>query len=350
MPHKILYNLLLKAISTTDQKQLSEAIKNLNTQPGLKCEIKALEERFNTDGEVVTIERDSAGLGWRSPYVDNALVATQFFDKMGKLTKTTLLINSPHLLNIFKQVISFYPTQPSGFDDPITLESPFAMLYHFKDEILKSKGSKAEEGECKNHLSLLLDFMEKELADVSHHAEKMASKGFVSFKYLWAIFKPGDLLYQSVHGHGRLYRLENTAYDHTEESGDYFSIHCSFVDYDGTNVGKAKESIFIYQRKSFAGCNPSEIALLPIFPRKLLLDEPDLEDRLATRGKRFLDFTTVQVMQYEGLFEFLKMPPYSWWGDPCDRDGIWTPKTVSKSNTCHTHTLLFAAISVTILD
>lgn len=332
MPHKLLYNFLLKAISTSDQKQLSKAVENLNPQPGLKCEIKALEERFNKDGEVVTIERDSTGSEWRSPHVDNALVATQFFDKMGKLTTTTLLINSPHLLNIFKQVISFYPTQPSGFDDPIILESPFAMLYHFKDEILQCKDSEGK-GERRNHLSLLLDFMGKELADVSYHAEKMASKGFVSFKYLWAIFKPGDLLYQSMHGHGRLYRLEDTAYDHTEDKGDYFSIDCSFVDYDGTNIGKAKERITIYQRQNFVGCNPSEIALLPIFPRKLLLDEPGLEDRLATRGKRFLDFTTVQIMHYEGLFEFLKLPPYSWWGDPCDRDGIWTPKTVSKFNT-----------------
>ena len=333
MPHKILYNFLLKAVSSTDQKQLSKAAENFSPQPGTKFEIKALEERHNKDGEVVTIERDSAGLGWRPPHMDYTLVATQFFDKMGKLTKSTLLINSPHLLNIFKQVISFYPTQPSGFDDPITLESPFAMLYHFKDEILKSESSEAE-GECKNHLGLLLDFMKKELAEVSSHAEKVASKGFVSFKYLWAIFKPGDLLYQSMRGHGRLYRLEDIAYDRTEEHGDFFNIDCSFVDYDGTNIGKAKERITIYQRRNFAGSNPSEIALLPIFPRKFLLDDPGLEDRLTTRGQRFLDFTTVQTMYYEGLFEFLKLPPYSWWGDPCDREGIWTPKTVSKSNTC----------------
>lgn len=330
MSYKPLYNFLLKAVSTTEQKQLSKAAEDINPQPGLKCEIKALEERYNKDGEVVTIERDSAGLSWRSPHVENVLVATQFFDKMGKLTKTTLLINSPHLLNMFKQVISFYPTQPSGFDDPITLESPFAMLYHFKDEILKSEGSEAE-GECKKHLGLLLGFMKKELAEVSYHAEKMASKGFVTFKYLWAIFKPGDLLYGSMRGHGRLYRLEDTSYDRTEEQGDYFSIDCSFVDYDGTNIGKAKEKIIIYQRRSFAGSNPSEIALLPLFPRKFLLDDPGLEDRLTTRGKRFLDFATVQTMYYEGLFEFLKLPPYSWWGSPCDRDGVWTPKTVSKS-------------------
>lgn len=341
MPHKFLHDFLLKVVSPANQKQLSEAAENLNTQPGLKCEIKALEERHNQDGEVVTIERDSAGPVWRSPHVENALVATQFFDKMGKLTKTTVLINSPHLLKIFKQVISFYPTQPSGFDDPITLESPFAMLYHFKDELLKYKDSEAE-GESKNHLSLLLDFMKQELAEVSHHADKMASKGFMSFKYLWAIFKPGDLLYQSMHGHGRLYRLEDTAYDHTEADGDSFTINCSFVDYDGTNIGRAKERIVIYQRLSFVGFNPSEIALLPIFPRKLLLDDPGLEDRLATRGKRFLDFTTVQTMHYEGLFEFLKMPPYSWWGRSCDRDGIWTPKTVR-----HANILYFAAMSVT---
>lgn len=342
MPHKFLYDFLSKVVSTTDQKQLSEVAENLNTQPGLKCEIKALEERYNQDGEIETIERDGAGPGWRSPHMENALVATQSFDKMGKLTKATLLINSPHLLKVFKQVIPFYPTIPSGFDDPITLESPFSMLYHFKDEILKCQDSQAE-GECKNHLSLLLDFMKKELAEVSHHADKMASKGFVSFKYLWAIFKPGDLLYRSMRGHARLYRLEDTAYDHTEENGDYFSIDCSFVDYDGTNIGKAKERIAIYQRLSFAGSNPSEIASLPVFPRKLLLDEPGLEDRLAARGKRFLDFTTVQTMHYEGLFEFLKLPPYSWWGSPCDRDGIWTPQTVR-----HAKFLSFAAMSVTI--
>lgn len=61
MPHKLLYDFLFKVVSTTGQEQLSEVVENLNTQSGLKCEIKALEERHNKDGEIVTIERGNDG-------------------------------------------------------------------------------------------------------------------------------------------------------------------------------------------------------------------------------------------------------------------------------------------------
>ncbi len=241
------FRFLKSLLKTTANDQSNATTKE--GKPGLRCETKALEERHNKDGQVETVERNSAGAGWKGQHGEYSLVAIHFNDKEGKLTKKTLRVNSPHLLNVFKKIISFYPTQPSGFDDPITLESPFAMLYHYRDDLLKYRAQVSDaDGVCKSHLDLLASFMKDELAEVSQHSEKMASKGFVRFKYLWAIFKPGDLVYESMHGHGRLYELEDTSYLHTQSKGDFFHVHCSFIDYDGTNVGKARTTIEISER------------------------------------------------------------------------------------------------------
>ena len=291
---------------------------------GQKCEIKALEERYDDKGEVEVIERGSYEPGSKLPFGEFALVVKQSFHKNGILRTATVQVNSPQILLILQEVVRAYPTQPAGFEVPITEEAPYALFYHCRDELAQYE---PKDDLFKMHHSLLMKFIDAELTPAIAQTAQLTSKGFISYSLLWTIFKPGVLLYSTNQGHPRLYRLVTATYKETEEFGPWFEVHCTFTDSDGTNVGKAKEVIKLFERTMFTGRSPSEISSLKVFPRRFVDDE-GLEARLIKRGNRLLELKGVRVMHYDGLLEHLKMPPYSWWGPACQRDGVWTPITV----------------------
>ncbi|MCJ1288004.1 hypothetical protein MMC26_007357 [Xylographa opegraphella] len=294
-------------------------------EPGQKCEIKALEERHNKQGELELIECGAFAKGSKERFEDYALVTKQVFNKDSTLRTANLQVNSPHILRILRKVVGVYSTQPAGFDVPITEEAPFALFYHYKAELARYEG---QDEAVRQHHRILIDWIDAELGPVSADAEKLIAKGYITFPLLWTIFKTGELQFASHQGHPRLYRLDTAVYKETANKGQMFEVRCSYVDYNGTAVGRARETIQLFDRIHFTGKSPSKITSLPVAPRKFVGNE-DLEAVLAARGQRMLEFKGILVMQYEGLLEYLKMPPYSWWGPACERDGVWTPISIA---------------------
>ncbi|MCJ1391363.1 hypothetical protein MMC18_004226 [Xylographa bjoerkii] len=294
-------------------------------EPGHKCEIKSLEERFNKQGEVELIECGAFKKGSKERFEDYALVTKQIFNKDSTLRTANVQVNSPHILLILREVVGVYSTQPAGFDLPITEEAPFALFYHYKSELAQYE---AKDEAVKQHHQILMDWIGAELGPVCAEADKLIEKGYITFPLLWTVFKTGELQFSSHQGHPRLYKLDTAVYKETANKGQLFEVKCSYVDYNGTSVGRARETINMFDRVHFTGKSPSKINTLPVSPRKFIEDE-DLEERLTARGKRMLEFKGVLVMQYDGLLEYLKMPPYSWWGPACERDGVWTPISIA---------------------
>ena len=248
----------------------------------------------------------------------------QIFNKDSTLRTANVQVNSPHLLLILREVVGVYSTQPAGFDVPITEEAPFALFYHYKSELAQYETT---DEVVKQHLQVLLDWIDAELGPVCAEADKLIKKGYITFPLLWTIYKTGELQFSSHQGHPRLYKLDTAVYKETANKGQLFEVSCSYVDYNGTSVGRARETINMFDRVHFTGKSPSKIATLPVSPRKFIDDE-DLEERLTVRGERMLSFKGILVMQYSGLLEYLKMPLYSWWGPVCEWDGVWTPTSV----------------------
>ncbi|MCJ1404451.1 hypothetical protein MMC11_007676 [Xylographa trunciseda] len=298
---------------------------NAFVEPGQKCEIKSLEERFNKQGEIELIECGAFKKGSKERFEDYALVTKQIFNKDSTLRTANVQVNSPHILHILREVVKVYSTQPAGFDVPITEEAPFALFYHYKSELAQYE---AKDEVVKQHHQVLVEWMDAELGPVCAGADKLIEKGYITFPLLWTVFKTGELQFSSHQGHARLYKLDTAVYKETANKGQLFEVKCSYVDYNGTSVGRARETIEMYDRIHFTGTSPSKIATLPVSPRKFIEDE-DLEERLTARGKRMLGFQGVVVMEYGGLLEYLKLPPYSWWGPICERDGVWTPISIA---------------------
>ena len=292
---------------------------------GHKCELKALEERYNKEGAVEASELHAYKKGSKERFEDYALVTKQIYNKDQTLRTATLTVNSPHILSILREIVGVYATQPAGFDVPIVEEAPFALFYHYKDAIFAYE---PKDEAVTEHHRLLMDWIDVEMSNVIKDVERLTNKGYITFSLLWTIFKPGELLFSSIYGHPRLYKLDTVAYKEIPHKGPMFEVNSRYVDYNGTTVGQAREKHQLYDKLIFTGKSPTKISTLDVFPRRFV-DDDDLEERLTIRGKKLLELKGILTMQYDGLLMWLKLPPYAWWGPVCERDGVWTAISVS---------------------
>ncbi|MCJ1245491.1 hypothetical protein MMC30_002695 [Trapelia coarctata] len=309
----------------TKEDKKDEEKKEEGVDVGQKCELKALEERYNKEGAVEVSELHAYKKGSKERFEDFALVTKQIYNKDQTLRTATLTVNSPHILSILREVVGVYATQPAGFDVPIVEEAPFALFYHYKDEIFAYE---PKDEAVKEHHRLLMDWIDVEMSSVIKDVERLTSKGYIAFQLLWTIFKPGDLLFSSEHGHARLYKLNTVTYKEIANKGSMFEVNSRYVDYNGTTVGQAREKHQLFDKLIFTGKSPTKINTLEVFPRKFV-DDDELEERLAIRGKRLLELKGILTMQYDGLLQWLKLPPYAWWGPVCERDGVWTAISIT---------------------
>ena len=116
-----------------------------------------------------------------------------------------------------------------------------------------------------------------------------------------------------------------TAYEENTREGKWMEVHCTYTDYDGTNVGEAYRVVKIHQKRYFASENPANITDLVVYPRKVL-DDDSLEKRLLERGEHFLTLRGTCIRRYDGLAERIKEVPLGFY-DPqmAEWDDVWLP-------------------------
>ncbi len=90
--------------------------------PGQRCELKSLAVR-SKKGEIEITEKNSKSTD-EDPYKEFALVSKETYDETHKLTGTTLEINSPQLLKVLKNVITYYPGEALEFKPNFTIPAP----------------------------------------------------------------------------------------------------------------------------------------------------------------------------------------------------------------------------------
>ncbi|KAJ3958820.1 hypothetical protein N0V92_004574 [Colletotrichum tropicale] len=260
-----------------------------------------------------------------------ALVINRKFDKDNSQQpkSVTLKVNSPHLLQAFREVIGpEYPTVASDFTSPFELQSPFQMLVHYWDE-LEAYREATYSSDIRVHLGMLLQFMDHELGEDRKALMDMLKTKQVTFLTAWALFRPGILLYTKLLDFPWILVCHKTAYEQNSSAGPYLEVHCTYTDYNGAVVGEAMREIIIFQKQQFGGDSPAFITDLPTYPRKYV-DDKSLDDRLEERGRKFLQHKEMSVRAYDGIAQYLKVPPYSFFSGDMDRyPGLWLPYTVS---------------------
>lgn len=295
---------------------------------GLRCEVKSLLLR-QKKGEIEIVEKNSK-ITDDDPYSKYALVSKQSFDENHKLTGTTLEINSPQLLNVLKEVITYYPGEALDFNTKFTIDDPFMMLIHHRDE-LREYREKTDDMTVKMHIALLLDYLAAEAGPKGVEINEMIETGTITFPLLWMIFKPGDLVCQYSNGHTRLFQVRRHGYGEHRSGGKYFDVSCSFVSFDGVKVGIASDKLRIWDRKEFFGLFPASITSLSVFPIKFLqsAERSSTLEAMAERGERYLAINKMCVMEYHGLYLYLRRPPWDFYNEDADYDGTFLPETTS---------------------
>ncbi|KAF3762104.1 P-loop containing nucleoside triphosphate hydrolase protein [Cryphonectria parasitica EP155] len=263
----------------------------------------------------------------RSSY---ALVIQRRFTDKHELDSTTLRINSPHLLGVFREVVgSTYTTVASDFRSPFEMTSPFQMLMHYWDE-LEQYRDETEDNHVRQHLKLLFDFMDHELGPDRKSVTGMVLNGRINYTHSWVLFRPGGLVYASVMGHPWLLQCQKTAYEESTIKGPYIVVTCTYTDHDGALEGAAVHKFTIFQKEHFGAENPAFITDLPVYPRRFAGEAGTLEARLEERGRNFLARRTVCVQAYNGIAQYLKEPPELFYNpEMAEFDGVWLPFTES---------------------
>lgn len=175
--------------------------------------------------------------------------------------------------------------------------------------------------------------MRHEIGPDRDKVQTMVQKGQITYLHAWTLFRPGDVLYTSIMGHPWLLKCHKTAYEQSSSVGPYMEVHCTYTDHDGALEGQASHIVTIIQKRKFGSDNPAFITDLPIYPRSFVEGAwtgTELEARLEERGRKFLALKGVFVRAYDGLAQFLKEPPYSYYRPGMeDFEAIWLPFTVS---------------------
>ncbi|KAF2835543.1 P-loop containing nucleoside triphosphate hydrolase protein [Patellaria atrata CBS 101060] len=297
---------------------------------GSITEIKALVSRYDSTGQQETIER-SKYLSSKNerPFNSYVLVSKQHFDVKGKIEKTTVEINSPEILDALRELVTYYPAEPLDFDGSATYDSPFTLLNHYRDE-LEAFAARSGNETTKAHVQLLLEYLESEAGDGGRQAVKLIQAGIIAFDKLWMVFKPGELLYTTDVGHERLFLLQKTGYGVTGSGCKYFEVSCAYTSCDGVKAGTSSVDLLIWENKEFVGKAPTAIRQLSVHPLRYSgCDGEELKGRLTERGKKYLEVVGARPFHYDGLYQYLKMPPSDHYDEKSTYDGVWMPRSMT---------------------
>lgn len=299
-------------------------------ESSLKCEIKIWHTREDGKGNKhrVAVEGVANGLPSDNDPGVQALVVERGFDKKGHLIWTTLTVNTPHVLKALRDTVHRYPTVSADFTEPFTMSSPFQMLYHHWEDLDAYRTDLGDEDDdARMHLNLLFGFMESEMGNDKKSIEKQFAIGRCEFENLWLLFKPGVMVIKSFNSHDWLLRVSKTAYHETHNEGKMLLVYCVYTGHDGKSASEKKHMVKILRNDSFAQGHPEDIIKLPIYPRKYHDENEALEERLRSRGNKYVALGgSISIQNYDGAAEYSKeIPPDFFHPEQSSSWQVWCP-------------------------
>ena len=171
----------------------------------------------------------------------------------------------------------------------LLMSSPFKELYFAHSKILYLVRQHNPSSLERAHLDVLTQALDQLFADVSREVANLNAEERTSFEYLWTLFPRDIIVYSREYGQDRLYQVITT-----EQNDLCIEVQCRHVRFNGVRFGTA---CTYFPIRSFNGYKL--ISELPVFPLGFH-PELDLEERLADRGSRVLDFQGTSYRSYNG--------------------------------------------------
>lgn len=334
-------------------QQTAESDHETKGKPELKSRIHFREKRPNEQG--ILVESDALE-EQKSTFVHKdrsevALIWLRVFEGEGKYIYSEVNIHGTELLSLLQIQLAHYPDM--HFPDPtcglagtINLTSPFEPLLHNWDNLcsiadwndetdpvrsLQAKLSCTEITDAstpyghlatkenllraRSDLRLLLDQVRSSSDTKEYFTERETGDKptLVSFKWLWTLFRPGELVYSTVfRDQPQLFIVRESKslpYIGADKESparpqDYWMLTCWSYDWDG-EVFKRVPVVFYFPR--FQGTKP--IKTLPAHPLEFheygkgISCRQELEDMLMERGKRFRELCAAKSFPHQLEFD-----------------------------------------------
>ncbi|KAF2190363.1 putative AAA family ATPase, partial [Zopfia rhizophila CBS 207.26] len=168
------------------------------------------------------------------------------------------------------------------------------------------------------HTKLLYDILCKEFEKDFVHLKDLTQHGLITFDYLWALFKPDDLIVDASGPHLVVHKFESGKYEgrktmgfdgdfemeyfyKKKDSPDSFSVHSRYVDWDGKRFGLGSCCPNI---EKFNGTRL--VNSLPAYPLSFHEAPDELRKTLVQRGRKFEVLRGRKYKSYKGTV----MAPY----------------------------------------
>jgi hypothetical protein len=187
----------------------------------------------------------------------------------------SVVVQSPFLKSALGSVLKGYPEVTTELER-LTFSAPFQPLIHRWDELVKARDDEPDP-ETKQHLELFVQIMNEELKDTIADMKYLMSHNVITFRLLWAIFRPGDIIMTVENGRECCQELKNGNYINS-----WFQISCENIEWGGARFGLNATGCVI---SAFDGTTP--ITQLEAFPFEFHPDKESIRMKLVTRGRKF---------------------------------------------------------------
>ncbi|KAI4645590.1 uncharacterized protein J4E79_010768 [Alternaria viburni] len=243
------------------------------------------------DAPLITLtpNRHQAKSSVAARYEDYILVLRRRFNMLGERQSTDLEVRSPQILRAFRNVLGDHPSM--NFDsDFVAISKPYAPLFHYRKELRSYASDKSRTVIEKEHLDVLIKFMDKNLSQTERDYGHSEPYQMVSYPLLWTLFRPEEVIIAQGDHFDECYTVDTCEYVPEVRQGTdddltpYFKIEAKRWDYNGTRFGMCTEKLKI---REF----PTPVKIDTLVSGRIMLDyethaqaTPRLATFLSTSG------------------------------------------------------------------
>jgi hypothetical protein len=280
---------------------------NADRPPGLKCELKAYEARYNSTGNRVVLQVGTQKLNRPENAIDrdhdSALVLIRYYNSKKDLEYTDLEIKSPYVKAALQNVVVDYPGL-NLHTNKLVIRHPPKCLFHYREE-LQEYAKQLQEDTARQHLSFCLRYVRSALkSEIIGYCNLMESQLIppgLEFENLWMAFKPGDFIYVRTPYDHRVLKLVSMSQKRCAEcvsncAHSSWDLFACYINYDGREFGRGTAEINI---APYSGYKP--LHQLETFPLKYHPDHEVVRKSAIERGRKFISLQGVQHRQYHGI-------------------------------------------------
>ncbi|KAK0652395.1 P-loop containing nucleoside triphosphate hydrolase protein [Cercophora newfieldiana] len=175
----------------------------------------------------------------------------------------------------------------------LVFKAPFHQFFWRWERFEKSIEDEQNEV-VKAVLLQIRSIVKADLAEAFAVKKELVPHGIITFKHLWTIFPPGEIVYDSddrTNARGCFYSV--TSSNLAAHDPYYYEIVATAVDYDGFRFGYRTQYLGV---SSFRGTR--KIADLTAIPEKFVRDLEVVRQKCIERGKRFQELVGKKYMAY----------------------------------------------------